>query len=279
MPPGSTATPGLPAPGDVATPATPATTPAPAPATTTPTNPENLRTGQEGETITPATADEDFVNPWTPGDAPKHAPQWEGFTMEELKESPDYQFRLAEGERAIRRQAAAKGQLHSGSTLKALERYRQRLAAEEFDRGRARSLEDYRIKMGEFQYGRSRGQQDYQLAQQDYQLGIQEADAARARSLQQYLTEAANVDDFFNRLMKLSGQGGGTTNNLIQVGTQLLNQQANAVGQGANARAGGMLGQANANVMTQLGGGNQPGFNNILSGIGALGSIFQMIYG
>jgi len=46
-----------------------------------------------------------------------------------IKSSPDYQFRLAEGQRAIERSAAARGQLKSGGLLRALIDYGQGQAA------------------------------------------------------------------------------------------------------------------------------------------------------
>jgi hypothetical protein len=47
--------------------------------------------------------------------------------------SPGYQFRLAEGLKAIDRGAAARGQLGSGATIKAEQRYGEGLAASEYD--------------------------------------------------------------------------------------------------------------------------------------------------
>jgi hypothetical protein len=47
--------------------------------------------------------------------------------------SPGYQFRLAEGTRAIDRSAAARGRLMSGGTLRELTRYGQGLASSEFN--------------------------------------------------------------------------------------------------------------------------------------------------
>lgn len=46
--------------------------------------------------------------------------------------SPDYQFRLGEGERAIQRRASAGGAYNSGNTMKDLLRFNQGLASTEF---------------------------------------------------------------------------------------------------------------------------------------------------
>lgn len=48
-------------------------------------------------------------------------------------ESPGYQFRLGEGLKAIERNAAARGRLASGATLKSLQERGEGLAASEYD--------------------------------------------------------------------------------------------------------------------------------------------------
>ena len=50
----------------------------------------------------------------------------------EFTESPGYQFRLSEGQKAIERSAAARGRLLSGATLKGLERFAQDYATNEY---------------------------------------------------------------------------------------------------------------------------------------------------
>jgi len=52
----------------------------------------------------------------------------------EFTQSPGYQFRLAEGEKALMRQRAAMGNVASGSTGKALQRYGQDYASNEYDK-------------------------------------------------------------------------------------------------------------------------------------------------
>lgn len=47
--------------------------------------------------------------------------------------SPGYQFRFGEGQRAVESGAAARGQLHSGGTLKDLVRFGQGVAADDFN--------------------------------------------------------------------------------------------------------------------------------------------------
>jgi hypothetical protein len=51
----------------------------------------------------------------------------------EFTESPGYQFRLKEGQKAIERSAAARGNILSGATLKGLTRYGQDYATSDYD--------------------------------------------------------------------------------------------------------------------------------------------------
>jgi hypothetical protein len=55
-----------------------------------------------------------------------------GFTQADYQADPGYAFRLAEGQKALDRQAAARGGLISGAALKAAGRYGQEMASQEF---------------------------------------------------------------------------------------------------------------------------------------------------
>lgn len=54
------------------------------------------------------------------------------FTMEDYEADPGYQFRLAEGEKAINRAAAARGQWTNPATVRELTRYGSDLASQEY---------------------------------------------------------------------------------------------------------------------------------------------------
>lgn len=55
-----------------------------------------------------------------------------GFTQADYQADPGYAFRLAEGQKALERQAAARGGLISGAALKAAGRYGQDMASQEY---------------------------------------------------------------------------------------------------------------------------------------------------
>jgi hypothetical protein len=54
------------------------------------------------------------------------------FTAADFQKDPGYDFRMSEGMKAIERSAAARGGLNSGATMKALARYNQDFASNEF---------------------------------------------------------------------------------------------------------------------------------------------------
>ena len=56
---------------------------------------------------------------------------------------PGYQFRLSEGSKALERAAAARGSLQGGGTLKALTRYSQGEASQEYQNAFNRSLQGF----------------------------------------------------------------------------------------------------------------------------------------
>lgn len=55
-----------------------------------------------------------------------------GFTNDDFVKDPGYDFRMKEGQKALERSAAARGGLNSGATMKALSRYGQDFASNEF---------------------------------------------------------------------------------------------------------------------------------------------------
>lgn len=56
------------------------------------------------------------------------------FTLQDFQADPGYNFRLSEGNKAIDRAAGARGSRYSGATLKAMQRFAQGLASDEFQR-------------------------------------------------------------------------------------------------------------------------------------------------
>jgi len=130
-----------------------------------------------------------------------------------LSQDPGYQFRLEQGRKAIEGSAAARGSLNSGATLKALERYGQDYASNEYQNA----------------YNR-----DYQRLSQVAGLGAN-ANSNLMSASGQYGTNLASL---------LSGYGNAVSNNITGLGNanaaaqiSQANRGANLLGQGATAGA------------------------------------------
>lgn len=124
------------------------------------------------------------------------ASEYTPFGMGQFQADPGYAFRLAEGQKALDRQAAARGGLISGGALKAAQRF-----------------------------GQEMGSQEYQNAFNRYQAERQ----ARLGPLQ-----------------SLAGVGQTSVNALGQAGQNYASGMGEALGAGAQARASGYMGAANA---------------------------------
>ena len=150
-----------------------------------------------------------------------------GFTQADYQADPGYAFRLSEGQKALDRQAAARGGLISGSALKAAQRYGQDMASQEF--GNA--------------YNRFR---DTQGLRRNALAGVTgfapTAAGAMNASGQNYATNAGNA---------MMGQGENTANSLLaqqQARSSSYGQLGNVLGKylGNNSGVGGSSGQFQA---------------------------------
>jgi hypothetical protein len=124
------------------------------------------------------------------------ASRYTPFGMQQFTADPGYGFRLAEGQKALDRQAAARGGLISGGALRAAQRY-----------------------------GQEMGSQEYTNAFNRYQTERQ------AR---------------LNPLQSLAGVGQTSVAQLGQAGQAMASGVGEAMGAGAQARASGYMGGANA---------------------------------
>jgi len=149
---------------------------------------------------------------------------------------PGYAFRLAEGQKALDRQAAARGGLISGGALKAATRYGQEMGSQEF--------------------------------QNAYQRAMAQETTNYNRALTGYNTEVARSDTGYNRLASLAGVGQTSTDKIGAAGQAMTsgigaagqnmtsgisgslgnygNAASEAIGAAGQARASGYVGQANA---------------------------------
>jgi hypothetical protein len=73
------------------------------------------------------------------------------FSPEQFTKDPGYGFRLAEGQKALDRQAAARGGLISGGALKAAQRYGQDMGSQEYSNAFNRYQLERAAKLGPYQ--------------------------------------------------------------------------------------------------------------------------------
>jgi len=149
-----------------------------------------------------------------------------------LGEDPGYAFRLKEGQKALDRQAAARGGLISGGALKAAARYGQ--------------------EMGSQEYGNA-----YNRALTRYNAGVNREALGYNRALTSYNADVNRESTGYNRLASMAGVGQTSANTIGTAGQNyatgagnIAQNMASNVGEaymgGANARAAGYVGQANA---------------------------------
>lgn len=152
---------------------------------------------------------------------------------------PGYAFRLAEGQKALERSAAARGGLISGGALKAAERYGQDYASQEYQNAYNRALTEYNAAVQREQTGYNRlsglagiGQQTaQQLGQAGQQYGQSAAglaSATGASSANSLLAQGQARASAYGGIGSALGQGVGAYMNYTQ--NQAL---INALGKGA----------------------------------------------
>ena len=83
---------------------------------------------------------------------------YQDFGMEQFQADPGYQFRMAEGMKALERSAAARGLLQSGGTLKGAQEYGQNLASAEYQNAFGRYLTQREARLDPYRYLTGMGQ-------------------------------------------------------------------------------------------------------------------------
>lgn len=159
------------------------------------------------------------VPTWQGGPPPDAAPlaQYHLPTQAELEATPGYQARMAMGEQAIQRSAAAQGNLQSGGTLKALARYGQDYASNEYANLVGQGQSTTSLNNSSTQTGNQNAFQIYMARYGQF------ADAANL-SLTGYNTnvntQRNSQNDWFTHLNDLYQTGANTANNSYKPGVQ-----------------------------------------------------------
>lgn len=77
---------------------------------------------------------------------------YENFGIKQFQADPGYNFRMAEGMKALERSASARGLLQSGGTLKGIQQYGQNLASAEYDNAFSRYIGERETRMDPYRY-------------------------------------------------------------------------------------------------------------------------------
>ena len=135
------------------------------------------------------------------------------FGAGDYQADPGYAFRLAEGQKALDRQAAARGGLISGSALKAAQRYGQDMGSQEFGNAYNRALTGYNANVARSDTGYNRLAAMAGLGQT---AGTQIGTAG-----QNYATNVGNLTGQAGQAIGAGQIGAGNTyNNAIQAALQ-----------------------------------------------------------
>jgi hypothetical protein len=110
------------------------------------------------------------------------------FTLADFQKDPGYQFRMDEGAQGLERSAAARGGLMNGGSLKALERYRQGFASNEFNNAFNRDQADKTSRFNRLSSLAGIGQTS---ANQVGQMGMNTANQVSNNQLSQANAQAA----------------------------------------------------------------------------------------
>jgi hypothetical protein len=153
-------------------------------------------------------------------------------TLEDLQNTPGYQFRLQQGEQSLNNTAAAKGNLLSGAAAKEMQRYGQGFASTEYQSAWDRAQSAYQNAVN--RYNTNRQTKYNMLAGQ----GQQGQNAAGTMATGQ-MAAGQNSAQIY----------GNTANNLANISTQNGQNQANMWGNVANSVTSGI---GNAYTASQL---------------------------
>ena len=163
------------------------------------------------------------------------ASRYTPFSMSEFTADPGYGFRLTEGQKALDRQAAARGGLISGGALKAAQRYGQEMGSQEYTNAFNRYQTERQARLGPLQSLAGVGQSAVgQLGQagQAMATGVGEAGAQAAQARASGYMGGANA--LSQGLGQYINYGQGQDRNALF--RQMLNRPpASAIGGGGAA--------------------------------------------
>lgn len=158
---------------------------------------------------------------------------------------PSYQWRMQQGMNAINGGAAARGNQLSGATMKALQKYGQGMASQEY----ANAFDRYNTNRN--------------FANNQYQFGTQQG---MANALNTYNANNQQATQRYNRFNDLAGMGQTAAGNMGNLASNYGANMSGLYGDMGNAQAAGIMGQGQA-------------YGNLASNIGNAANLAGMFYG
>ena len=185
------------------------------------------------------------------------ATDYQKFGMAQFQQDPGYAFRLAEGQKALERSAAARGGLISGSALKAAQRYGQEMGSQEYTNAFNRYLREREAQLNPLQSLAGVGQTTAQtMASQAGQYGANVGNLASATGAAQAnaLMAAGNARaSSYGGMARAAGQGiqglydnWGGISNFFGGGNTGLNDANSLISSNPDAAGGGLNYQGNS---------------------------------
>jgi hypothetical protein len=159
------------------------------------------------------------------------AAEYTPFGMPQFQADPGYNFRLAEGMKALERSAAARGLLQSGGTLKGIQQYGQNLASDEYQNAFQRYLTERQAK----------------LSPLEYQIGL--GQAAASGQAANVGTTASSISELTQALGNIGAQRAVAQGNIA---ASTAGNIGNAFSQGAGAYGDYMAAQPYMNYLRSI---------------------------
>lgn len=182
--------------------------------------------------------------------------EYQKFGMDQYKEDPGYAFRLSEGQKALERQAAARGGLISGGALKAATRYGQEMGSQEYTNAFNRYQTERASRLQPLQSLAGVGQTSAQTigqAGQNMTSGISGSLGAYGNAASDAYMGAANAraSGYVGRANAMN-QGLGTYLNYTQSQDMLNRLSPRTPGYGGGFQGGGQINPASGEYMGSL---------------------------
>ena len=160
-----------------------------------------------------------------------------------FKTDPGYQFRMQQGSNAMNSAAAKAGNQLSGGTQKALQRYGQGFASNEFGNAFNRFANQRDFNQGQYQFGTTAGM---------------------TNAMNQYNSQNQQAQQQYGRMAGLADLGVTGGQNMANYAQNYGQQMAGQWGNMGNAQAAGSIGRGQA---------WQTGLNNLTGGLGGQGGL------